>query len=203
MRHPLLHAWLVVALVTASASAAASRIVDIHGRTLRPFEPSGPAHVVFFVATDCPISNGYAPEIQRVCRDYAPSGVDCSLIYEDVDLSPSSGHLERDVRRHVREFGYGRIPAAIDRARDIASRARVTVTPSAVVVDRAGEIRYRGRIDNFYAAFGTSRRHVTERHLRDALDAVLARRPVRHANTEAIGCYIVDPRSLRNDRDRR
>jgi hypothetical protein len=158
MRAPLLHALLFAALVTVSASAVASRIADINGRTLRPFEPAGPAHVVFFVATDCPISNAYAPEIQRVCRDYASRGVGCSLIYEDVDLSPTPVRLERDVRRHVLEFGYREIPAAIDRGREIAARARVTVTPSAVVVDRAGEIRYRGRIDNFYAAFGTPRR---------------------------------------------
>jgi hypothetical protein len=197
MRHPLLLASLAAALITASVSAAASRIAGIDGRTLRPFEPAGPAHVVFFVATDCPISNAYAPEIQRVCRDYAAKGVGCSLMYEDVDLATTPARLEQDVRRHVREFGYSQIPAAIDRARDIASRARVTVTPSAVVVDRAGEVRYRGRIDNFYAAFGTPRRHVTERDLRDALDAVLARRPVKSGDTEAVGCYIVDPRSLR------
>jgi hypothetical protein len=197
MHQPILHAALFLAIATVSASAAGSRIVDINGRQLRPFEPTGPAHVVFFVATDCPISNAYAPEIQRVCRDYASSGVGCSLIYEDVDLSSTPSALEQDVRRHVGEFGYGAIPAAIDRTRDIASRARVTVTPSAVVVDRAGEVRYRGRIDNFYAAFGTRRRHVTERNVREALDAVLAGRPVAKGDTEAIGCYIVDPRSLR------
>jgi hypothetical protein len=197
MRRLLVQTLLFAVIATGSASAAASRIADVNGRTLRPFEPTGPAHVVFFVATDCPISNAYAPEIQRICREYASKGVGCSLIYEDVDLSPVPSGLEQDVRRHVREFGYGQIPAAIDRRRDIASRARATVTPSAVVVDRAGDIRYRGRIDNFYAAFGTPRRHVTERDLREALDAVLAKRPVARAETEAIGCYIVDPRSLR------
>lgn len=188
---------LFATLAAASVSAVASRITGVDGRTLRPFEPSGPAHVAFFVATDCPISNAYAPEIQRLCREYGSRGVGCSLIYEDVDLSPTPDRLNQEVRRHIEEFGHGGIPAAIDRRRDIASRARVTVTPSAVVVDRAGEVRYRGRIDNFYAAFGTPRRHVTERDVRDALDAVLARRPVAKAETEAIGCYIVDPRSLR------
>ena len=32
--------------------------------------------------------------------------------------------------------------------------AKASITPQAVVVDRAGAIRYRGRIDNFYAALG-------------------------------------------------
>jgi hypothetical protein len=71
------------------------------------------------------------------------------------------------------------------------------VTPQAVVIDRAGEIRYRGRIDNFYAAFGKPRQQVTEHDLRNALDAVLAGRSAPKRETDAIGCYIVDPAVLR------
>jgi hypothetical protein len=65
------------------------------------------------------------------------------------------------------------------------------------VIDRTGAIRYRGRIDNFYAALGKPRQQVTERDLRNALDAVLSGRPVPKVETEALGCYIVDPALLR------
>ena len=46
---------------------------DLSGRVVTPFAPAGAANVIFFVATDCPISNSYAPEIQRVCREYGPA----------------------------------------------------------------------------------------------------------------------------------
>jgi hypothetical protein len=97
----------------------------------------------------------------------------------------------------MREHRYSGIPAAVDRSRVIARRANASMTPQAVVVDRAGEIRYRGRIDNFYAALGKPRQQVTEHDLRDALDAVLSGRAVPKRETEAVGCYIVDPAVLR------
>jgi thiol-disulfide isomerase/thioredoxin len=195
--------FVPVALALAVTARGAARqpidgsIPGIDGRTLNPFAPAGTANVIFFVATDCPISNSYAPEIQRVCQEYGPRGVACSLMYEDVDTASSATALDDEVRSHLQEYRYAGIPAAVDRARIIATRAKAKVTPQAVVIDRAGAIRYRGRIDNFYAAFGKPRQQVTERDLRDALDAVLSGQPVPKIETEALGCYIVDPALLR------
>ena len=169
----------------------------VTGGTVAPFAPAGKAAVVFFVATDCPVSNSYAPEIQRVCREYGPRGVGCSLIYEDVDLHPTSPHLDQEVRAHLLEYGYAGVPAAVDRDRTVATAAKATITPLAVVVDRAGDIRYRGRIDYLYAALGKRRQQVTSHDLRDALDAVLSGRKVQNPETEALGCYITDPALLK------
>jgi hypothetical protein len=115
-------------------------------------------------------------------------------MYEDVEAPGTQ--LDGEVRAHLHEYGYRDIPAAIDRSRAIASHAKATITPQAVVVDRSGAIRYRGRIDNFYAALGVARQRVTERDLRVALDSVLSGAPVAKPETEAVGCYIVDPAVL-------
>ena len=58
--------------------SSATEVSDTDGHPLNPFEPAGAASVIFFVATDCPISNSYAPEIQRVCREYATAR--CGLL---------------------------------------------------------------------------------------------------------------------------
>ena len=178
-----------------TGNGAAIQVRDLQGRVMQPFAPAGAANVIFFVQSDCQISNGYAPEIQRVCREYATRGVSCTLMYEDLEIG-RAGSLDAAARRHLREFRYEAMPAAIDRARTMARHAGATVTPQAVVVDRAGAIRYSGRIDNFYAALGRPRQQVTEHDLRDALDALLAGRPVPRPRTEALGCYIVDPATL-------
>jgi thiol-disulfide isomerase/thioredoxin len=149
------------------------------------FRPPGKASVLFFISSDCPISNSYAPEIQRLCQDFGTKGINCSLVYEDVGIDASS------MQKHLHEYRYAGIPAVIDARRRIANRARATVTPEAVVVDRGGEIRYRGRIDNFYADLGKPRQQVTAHDLRDTLDAVLAGRMVAHPETRALGCAIV------------
>jgi hypothetical protein len=181
--------------LTAASDGLQVRGVD--GRAFALFAPRGPASAIFFVATDCPISNWYAPTIQQVCREYAARGVDCTLVYEDVDLGVSPGALDAGVRAHLREYRYGAMTATVDRTRVVARRARATVTPSVVLVDDRGAIRYRGRIDNAYADLGKLRRHVTSHDLRTSLDALLAGRPVPAPDTEALGCYIADPAAIR------
>jgi thiol-disulfide isomerase/thioredoxin len=192
--------WLGVLLcpvVLAAADRARDvELRDINGASVKPFATGTQASVAFFVATDCPVSNAYAPEIQRVCREYSGRGIGCSLIYEDVDTHGGTS-LRQQVRRHVDEYKYAGIPAAIDGDRAAAAVGKATITPTAVVVDRGGAIRYRGRIDNLYAALGKTRQQVTSHDLRDALDAVLAGRPVPHPETESIGCFITDPALLR------
>jgi len=59
-----------------------------------------------------------------------------------------------------------------------------------VVLGKHGEILYRGRIDNRYAALGTKRLVATEHDLRDALDDITADRPVKLKKTTAVGCSI-------------
>jgi hypothetical protein len=164
---------------------------DVDGVTRNPFVPSGTANVLFFVTSDCPVSNRYAPEIQRQCAAYGRKGVFCLLVYEDTALDAAA------VRRHRDSFGYRDIPAVIDTAHAIAATAHATVTPEAVVVTAGGEVRYRGRIDDRYEALGKPRRVVTAHDLQDALDAVLTRRPVVRPVTEAVGCFIPsgNPRS--------
>jgi DNA-binding transcriptional LysR family regulator len=163
---------------------------EIDGGVLRPLEPAGIANVLFFVATDCPISNAYAPEIQRICGAYEARGIGCALIYEEARLTAD------DARKHLDQYRYRRMPAAVDRDGALAARVHASVTPEAVVVDRHGAIRYRGRIDNLYAALGRPRQVVTAHDLQDALNAVVAGRGVAAAETEAVGCYIV-PSDLR------
>jgi len=166
------------------AFGASLEIRDVYGKPQQPLRVSGMAEVLFFVMTDCPVSNTYAPEIQHICADYGTKGVACSLVYEDVQVDAAGA------RHHMDEYRYKDMPAIIDAGRRIAEAVKATTTPQAVVLDKAGKVRYSGRIDNFYAALGKPRRQATEHDLRDALDAVLAGRAVANPETKALGCYI-------------
>ncbi len=129
MRYPPL---VLLAVLCATALTAASdglQVRSVDGRAFALFAPKGPASAVFFIATDCPISNWYAPTIQQVCRDYAARGVDCTLVYEDLDFGATPVALDAEVRTHLREYRYGSMTATVDRTRAVATRARATVTP--------------------------------------------------------------------------
>jgi hypothetical protein len=142
------------------------------------------ASLVFFVLTDCPISNSYAPEIQRICKEYDARGVACSLVYEDLK-TPSNAQ-----RQHMKDYGYTNFHFISDDDRSIARRIKAEITPEVALIDSKGDLRYRGSVDNFYVAFGKTRRNVTQHYLTDALDAVLAGKPVAIRETNALGCYI-------------
>src|SRR5262245_7579118 len=112
------------------------------------FAPAGAANVLVFVASDCPISNGYAPEIQRLCADYMKKGVTCTIVYEDASIDAAA------VRAHREAYRYRDIPSVIDTRHEIATRAKVTITPEVAVIAAGGAVKYRGRIDNKYEKLG-------------------------------------------------
>src|SRR5437667_12273682 len=93
-------AVLLAALCACSLFGVSLTIQDINGVARSPLQPDGKASVLFFVTSDCPISNSYAPEIQRICSAYGSKRVSCNLVYVDPDLTLT------DVKKHVKDFGY-------------------------------------------------------------------------------------------------
>lgn len=146
--------------------------------------PPARASVLFFITTDCPIANSFAPEIHRIVAEYGPRGVDFTLVYTDLTQTPET------VKRHAREYGYAP-PARLDQDHVLVRRHGITVTPEAVVLAADGTRLYRGRIDDRYLAPGQYRLQPTSCDLRDALEAVLAGRPVPVAETKAVGCFVI------------
>jgi len=148
-----------------------------------PAAPSKKIALHLFVLVDCPISRRLAPEFRRICADYSPRGVACTLVFVDPDTTP------QQARKHRKDFSLDSIPFVIDSRHELVRRAGATVTPEAAVFDAAFKLLYLGRIDDSHASW-TRSRPPTRHDLRDALDAALAGRPVPRPRTEAIGCYI-------------
>lgn len=144
----------------------------------------GRAEALFFLTNDCPVSNYYSHEIRRICEDYATRGVGCALVYTDPTMT------DEQARQHSREYGHGAYPKIVDRTHALVKATGAAINPTAVVIRPDESIAYRGRIDNSFAAIGKQRRVVTEHDLRDALDAVIAGKPVAKPETSPIGCYI-------------
>lgn len=141
------------------------------------------ATVLFFVLSECPIANSYAPEINRIAATYAARGVRSYVVYAEADLSTEAAR--RHARRHEFKF-----PVLLDPIHQLVKFARVTVSPEVVVLAPDNTVRYRGRIDDRAAAFGKSRVTPSKRDLRLALDAILDGKPVATPVTKAVGCYI-------------
>jgi hypothetical protein len=161
------------------------RLPDLEGVVRSPLSiGQGMASVLLFVTHDCPISNGFAPEYRRLRGRYPTNRVSFTLVYVDPDANS-----ER-LRRHRREFGLTNLVAIHDREHRLVQSVEAEMTPEAVVINSAGGVAYRGRVDDRFADYGKRRAEPTRHDLRDALDAVLAGKPVVNPRVEAIGCHI-------------
>ena len=161
---------------------------DLEGRQVEPLTPSGARAMVFvFTRTDCPISNRYAPEIQRLSTEFA-SQATFWLVF--VDPAQSAGAI----RQYLREFHYS-FGVLRDPEHEFVRITGVQVTPEvAVFVPSGSSARevYRGRIDDQYVDFGQTRPQPTKRDLEQVLTAIVNGKPVEFATTRAVGCFIAD-----------
>jgi peroxiredoxin len=141
------------------------------------------AVVVFFVMTDCPLSNGYVPEMNRIRADYEKQGVAVFAAHSDPSVAAEM------VKKHAVEFAYT-FPVLLDPKLALARAAGATTVPEVAVFSASGELKYLGRIDNRAEDITRRRTIPTEHDLRNALDAVLAGKAPAVARTRAVGCSI-------------
>lgn len=169
------------------------RVPNVDGTTVAPLpmdeQVERPkAVVLLFIAADCPISNSYAPEIQRLTEAYTSREVALYLVHTDTAVTADQA------REHAAAHELT-APVLLDPGHRLAAYATAAVTPEAVLFtwaedEQVWQRRYRGMIDDLWADFGVSRPEPSQRYLRDALDAVLADEPVPVAETEPLGCFI-------------
>ena len=176
---------LAAALVTIAATSSVS-VVDLDNRAVDPFQLTAGARaaVFIFTATDCPISNRYAPEIQRLYHAYADKGVRFFLVYPNPADTPAL------IREHMKSFGYP-AEALRDPKQSLAKAAQATIAPEAAVFV-GNRLKYHGRIDDRFVELGVDRPAPTVHDLDEAIAAVLAGKPVAHPVTQAVGCYLAD-----------
>lgn len=153
------------------------------GRFCWPDDESCKAVVIMFIGNDCPISNAYSPEINRLCREFGPKGVQFLLVYADADLDRNAA------QQHAADYGYC-CPVILDPEMTLVRWIGATVKPEAAVLSVKGQLLYRGRINDLYPEVGKKRPRPTTHDLRDAIEAVLAGKEVRVPRTRAVGCDI-------------
>ncbi len=175
----------ILCLAAAAWSATPEfRVRDTTGAVHTGAEWAGRnAIVLFFVMTDCPIGNSYVPEMNRIREAYAGKGV---AVY---GVQAETTTEEAAVVKYAQEFHYS-FPLVIDPKQVLIKLANATVTPQAAVLTPEGKVLYLGRIDNRVEDFGKMRYQATHADLREALDAVLAGKPVPQPTTKSIGCAI-------------
>ncbi len=137
------------------------------------------AVAIVFVATKCPVSNAYNTRMAALGKEYAAKGIPL------VGINSNKTEPAADVKVHAEKHGFT-FPVLKDDANKIADAYGASHTPEVFVVDPKGNLIYHGRIDENQDDAG----NVKSPDLHNALDAVLAGKPVPTPQTKAFGCSI-------------
>ena len=176
-------ARLVAPGASPEAAPVAFKLQDFRGAWHRLEDVrEGKAVVIAFLGVDCPMASLYAPRLAELARGYEKKGVAFFGVDANQQDAPSS--LSRFAQEHGLTF-----PFLKDVGNELADRLGVDRTPEVFVLDAGRVVRYRGRVDDQYG-FGVHRPAPTRRDLAEALDAMLAGRPVATPKTEPVGCRI-------------
>jgi peroxiredoxin len=169
-------------------AAIGFKLKNIDGKMVSMADyPKAKGFILTFTCNHCPYSKMYEQRIIDLHKKYEKLGYPVIAINPNDPTAYPEDSFEQ-MQARAQEKGYG-FPYLVDETQDIARAYGATKTPHVYVLEQQrGEIkvRYIGAIDN--APQDGSQ--AGERYVEEAVDALLAGKPVSKTVTKAIGCSI-------------
>ncbi len=139
--------------------------------------------VLIFNSNRCPTAKAFEDRMKTIQSDYRGSGVQLVAINStDPFLYPEESFEEMVTRAHESAFNF---PYLQDARQEAARALGAECTLHAFVLDDERRLRYRGRIED-----ARNPERAESQDVRNAIDDLLARRPVRVPETEPYGCAL-------------
>ena len=146
-------------------------------------DPATKAIVLFVQGNGCPLVRKRLPELKRLREAYGTNGVHFWM------LNANPQDKRDDVVKEATEFGI-ELPILMDEAQLVAKELKVVRTAEAIVIEpNKWRIRYRGAIDD-RLSYEKEKPEATQHYLKNALDELLAGKPVKTEVTSAPGCVV-------------
>lgn len=187
---PLLLGLVLSAPLSAQAAKWSDvSLLDLTGQEVEATQlfAGGPC-LITYTGVGCPIAGKLAPRLQSMHEAYP------GVRFFGINANPQDAR--ESIAEDVRELGFT-FPVLRDFRQELTRSLGATTTTEVFLFDGAGELRYRGAVDDQYH-LGTARPKPTQTWLKDALDAVLEGEPVAVEATDAPGCALtlLEPEEL-------
>ena len=174
-------ATLVLSLLGAFVAVAGEEPREIDAVAMQKILADQPVCVFVFLSIECPISNQYIPEINRLATRFGTNA-------QVIAVYPNADETTAQIVQHRADYKIT-IPEWRDSKHVLARFCGAHLTPEAVVV-KGGKILYRGRIDDRYVDLGKSRIEAHEHDLENAIRSVLSGAAKQLVSKSAVGCAI-------------
>jgi peroxiredoxin len=146
---------------------------------------SDKATVIMFICNHCPFVKHVQHELAQLGRDYQPQGVAFAAINSN-DVASYPADAPDKMQALAKTLGFT-FPYLYDETQAVARAYQAACTPDIFIYDGDLKLAYRGQLDDARPGNGVP---VTGRDVRQALDALLAGRPVNPDQRPSIGCNI-------------
>jgi len=179
----MLRALPFLLLTSLLHAAPPAELPATDGKTYAPLDAGGKkAVVLFFVSPFCSTTRPFMKEINAISADYADRAA-IALIHSDSEITLETAFQHADIEQV-------KTSVLIDKEQLLAKHLGATLTPEAFIVSPKGQVLYKGRINDLYLGPTKRQRAATTKDLRNALDAILAGKPVPEPQEQAQGCKI-------------
>lgn len=158
----------------------------VSGKSISLNEIKSPvATVVMFLCNHCPYVIHVNEGIVDLAKEYQNKGIAfVAISSNDVENYPQDGPDK--MKEHAKTVGYT-FPYLYDETQEVAKAYDAACTPDFYVFDHNMRLVYRGQLDGSRPNSGIP---VSGEDLRNALDAVLVKRPVSMLQRPSAGCNI-------------
>lgn len=181
---PVLSAWVFAEELAIGAAGPTFSLMGTDGKTysLADYkEKKGVA--VIFTCNACPYAKAFEDRINKLAKEYQPKGIAFVAINPNDPGRVPEDSYDNMVKR-AKEKGFV-FPYVYDSTSEVAAAYGAKVTPHVFLLDANSKLVYRGRIED-----ETDAKKVKSRDLKEALNALLAGKPIKMTETKAFGCSI-------------
>lgn len=172
----LLMALLIPPKFAAGSSSSHIKGLDLYTLRSTQVSPGKMGHVLIFLSAKCPCSDSHVTELKSLSKEYP-----------QFSFVAVHSNLDEPQDMSLSYFKRINLPFQVleDKELALAEKYRALKTPHVFVLNRDGQVLYRGGVSDSQT-FSRS----TRRYLREALSDIVSGQPVKTASTRTLGCVI-------------
>jgi len=139
--------------------------------------------VYVFLSETCPICQSYTLTLKQLNTKYKSKHI------RIVGVFPNYYSTQKSVDEFKKKYAVP-FDLIIDKKGNLTKHFKASITPEVFVESPAKKLLYSGRIDDSFYALGKRRQVITSTELVNAIEEIVAGKPIKTVKTQAVGCII-------------
>jgi len=139
--------------------------------------------VYIFIGEECPVCNFMGKPLSLIYDKYKEQA-DFHLVFPLKNSNYKTSQLFKE------QYGLLAFETILDKDQKVTKQLGASVTPEAIITDKAGTIKYKGRINSAYYAPGKMKHSSIKDDLDLALASLIKGQRVATPWPPPVGCYI-------------